>query len=68
MDITTKYYRAAAKVQLALGSAGLLSSLFLAANGNTKALAILPSIVMTAVGLYCLTRKPSSQDAPVDEP
>ena len=68
MDITTKYYRAAAKVQLALGSAGLLSSLFLAANGNTKVLAILPSIVMTAVGLYGLTHKPSSPDAPVDGP
>ncbi len=66
MSIDSKYYRIAAKTQLALGSAGLLSSLFLVANGDIRGAAILPSILMMGVGIYCLTKQPQPNGPSAD--
>lgn len=68
MNLSSKYYRAAAKTQLALGSAGLLSGLFLAADGDIKGIAILPSIVMMGIGLYCLANQPQPDRPAADGP
>lgn len=58
--MSSRYYKVAAKTQLVLGSAGLLSSLFLIANGDIKGAAILPSILMMGIGIYGLANQPQS--------
>jgi hypothetical protein len=67
LSLDSRYYRIAAKTQLALGSAGLLSSLFLVANGDMKGAAILPSILMMSVGVYGLANQPQPNSPSADE-